>query len=253
MASSSAASSISTTGKVFFGSLCAGTFGLGCWQLQRLVEKVDKVQDRQSQLAMEPLSSLSYLVLQQQNNNQEDEKVDDKEQQPYRRRRLHGMFRHDREVLIGPRGAPPGVQIPRQGLSARQKGNGASSGMSPGPQGYHVLTPLELWTTTATAKTDGNNYEKEKRIVWINRGWVPRTMVPGNQRPMRGREGEGGRPRNESNDNDKKGDWDRPSGEVQLTTIISKTESKYCTTDINESQDSFFLSPFSPIFLFHFE
>ena len=108
---------ISTGGKVFFGSLCAGTFGLGCWQVQRLVEKVEKVEERNQELKMAPIT-----------------KDWETTEHPYRRRLLQGKLRHDKEVLLGPRGAPAGVTLPRQGLSARGGGGGQSSGMSPGNQ-----------------------------------------------------------------------------------------------------------------------
>eukprot|EP00526_Cylindrotheca_closterium_P014468 CAMPEP_0113647090 /NCGR_PEP_ID=MMETSP0017_2-20120614/24908_1 /TAXON_ID=2856 /ORGANISM="Cylindrotheca closterium" /LENGTH=276 /DNA_ID=CAMNT_0000559089 /DNA_START=38 /DNA_END=868 /DNA_ORIENTATION=+ /assembly_acc=CAM_ASM_000147 len=169
-----AASGISTGGKAFFGSLCASTFGLGCWQVQRLYEKVEKIDDRQNQLQMSPTNDW------------------ENEEHPYRRRLVSGSFRHDKEVLIGPRGAPPGVSLPRQGLSAKQAGSGQSSGMAPGPQGYFVLTPMEL---------------QGKKTAWINRGWVPKTMVPDARRgPATG------------------GTWSRPKGTISLTTVRSSPE-----------------------------
>ena len=172
-----AATGLSTGGKAFFGSLCASTFGLGCWQLQRLVEKIEKIEDRQNQLQMSATEDWRN------------------EEHPYRRRLVSGSFRHDKEVLIGPRGAPPGVSLPRQGLSAKQAGSGQSSGMAPGPQGFFVLTPMEL---------------KDKKTVWINRGWVPKTMVP---------DGKRGAPPT--------GTWSRPTGTTSLTTVRSSPESEF--------------------------
>ena len=181
---------ISTGGKVFFGSLCAGTFGLGCWQLQRLVEKIDKIEERSMELKMEPIATdLNFS------------------EQPYRQRLLQGTLRHDKEVLIGPRGAPVGVTLPRQGLSAKRGGSGQSSGMAPGPQGYHVLTPLEV-----------NKSDSPKRVVWINRGWVPKTMVPGNDK---GRKGPSSASQNGLSS------WSRPKGLVKLTTVLSSPESEF--------------------------
>jgi cytochrome oxidase assembly protein ShyY1 len=198
MASSTSAH-LSISGKVFFGSLCAGTFGLGVWQVERLMEKIRLVEERQSQLEMEPTTSLEFNHL------------------PYRRRLLQGTLRHDKEVLIGPRGAPPGVKLPLKGLSAMSgKTGNQSSGMSAGPQGYLVLTPFEL--------SEGFS---DRKMVWINRGWVPKIMVPGADQPYR-RHGpveaskvqlalaEGSYP-----------SWSRPNGTIEITVVQSQVESEW--------------------------
>jgi surfeit locus 1 family protein len=177
---------ISTGGKLFFGGLTAGTFGLGCWQLHRLQGKLAMIEDRQNQLAMEPSRELSASS--------------DSSDSPYRRRLLEGTFRHDKEVLVGPRGAPSGVSLPRTGLSANS--SNASVGMAPGPQGFHVLTPLEL----------SKEWQGTRKVVWVNRGWVPKTFIPGND----GRRKEGSEAPTE---------WDRPKGPVKVTTIRSSPES----------------------------
>jgi cytochrome oxidase assembly protein ShyY1 len=166
---------LSTGGKAFFGSLCASTFGLGCWQLQRLYEKLGKIEDRQQQLQMSPTKDWQS------------------QEHPYRCRLVNGCFLHDKEVLIGPRGAPNGVTLPRKGLSAKRGGGGQSSGSAPGPQGYFVLTPMEL---------------QDKSTVWINRGWVPKTMVPDGRR---------GPPVSS---------WSRPKEATSLTAIRSSPESE---------------------------
>jgi surfeit locus 1 family protein len=189
-----ASTGLSTGGKVFFGSLCAGTFGLGCWQIKRLGEKMDKVEGRSKELQMPPITT--------------DWKTSE---HPYRRRLLQGTFRHGKEVLVGPRGAPVGVTLPRQGLSAKGGGGGQSAGMAPGPQGYHVLTPLELIAP-----------DSPKSVVWINRGWVPKTMVPGNDKGQLG---------TTSTPQTGLSSWSRPKGSVNLTTIRSTPESEsftYC-------------------------
>ena len=82
---------------------------------------------------------------------------------PYRRRVVQGSFRHEKEILIGPRGAPAGVSLPRQGLSKNRSNQ--SGGLTPGPQGYFVLTPMDVSTS------------KGGNTVWVNRGWVPKTMI----------------------------------------------------------------------------
>jgi cytochrome oxidase assembly protein ShyY1 len=62
-----------------------------------------------------------------------------------RRVRVSGRYLHDREVLVGPRSAPPGLMgAPAQGLATN-------------PQGYFVITPLQ--------RDDGT-------LVFMNRGWV---------------------------------------------------------------------------------
>jgi cytochrome oxidase assembly protein ShyY1 len=176
-----ATTGISAGGKAFFGSLCAGTFGLGCWQVQRLYGKLDKVEERGRQLEMDPTTDWRMT------------------EAPYRRRLVEGTFRHDKEVLVGLRGAPAGVSLPRKGLSANKAGGGQSAGAAPGPQGFHVLTPLQL---------------KDDNLVWVNRGWVPKTMVPGADR---GRPSQPPPPEGFSN-------WSRPAGQVSCTTIRTAPE-----------------------------
>jgi surfeit locus 1 family protein len=168
---------LSNGGKAFFGGLCVGTFGLGCWQLQRLQEKLGLMEERERELTLEPTRDLTDHTT------------------PYRRRLLEGTFRHDKEVLIGPRGAPNGVRLPRQGLS---KNNQSAGGMTPGPQGYHVLTPLEL----------SSEWEGTRKIVWVNRGWVPKTMVPSKQQ---------GAPSTIQA-------WSKPTDKVAISTILSAPE-----------------------------
>jgi cytochrome oxidase assembly protein ShyY1 len=186
MASAATSVGLSTGGKLFFGGLTVGTGCLGAWQLKRLDEKQALVAERNRQLQSEPTRDLST-----------------DQNEAYRRRLVKGTFRHDKEVLVGPRGAPVGVSIPRQGLSSNSK-QVNSSGGAPGPQGYHVLTPLEL------SKYDTSS--GSRKIVWVNRGWVPKTMVP-----ARGR----------SVDASLAMDWNRPTGPVEITTILSAAESTY--------------------------
>ena len=175
---SSAGQGLSLGGKFFFGGLTAGTFGLGCWQIQRYFEKVQLIHERQIELAMEPTSDWRTAA-------------------PFRRRLLEGKLLHHKEVLIGPRGAP---SCPR--MNPQMGG-----GMGPSPQGYFVLTPMQL--------NDG--------LVWINRGWVPKAMVPGandrgGDRPSSSRKLESSSSVNL---------WDRPSGTVQVTAIRSKPEGEW--------------------------
>ena len=207
---------LSTSGMVFFGSLCVGTFGLGVWQLQRLLEKQELIEERTNQLQLDPTKShdLSWLQPKQM------EEGDKHQNSHYRRRSLRGMFRYEHEVLVGPRGAPPGVTIPREGLSKKSGGN-AGSGSAPGPQGYHVLTPLEL----------APNNSHNSKVVWVNRGWIPKKMIPTGNSAGRRRYQRGS---NQQEDEQHSATptqipitWDRPSGLVEITAVQTSPERAY--------------------------
>ena len=131
-------------------------------------------------------------------------------QNPHRRRVVQGIFRYDKEVLVGPRGSPPGIELPRHGLSKNKSGSTGSGGMAPGPQGYHVLTPLQV----SIKNPDGTH--SRDRLLWINRGWIPKTMVPD---PRRG-------DKDSSLEMSKQNmlDWNRPEGKVTVMAIRSELE-----------------------------
>jgi surfeit locus 1 family protein len=207
---------LSTSGKLFFGSLCVGTFGLGVWQLQRLLEKQKLVEERTSQLQMEPTRDLSSW----KSGNDSESTDNNSNRSNYRRRLVQGVFRYDYEVLVGPRGAPPGVQPERKGMSAKQKGSGASSGGAPGPQGYHVLTPLEV---RVPFSSDGPT--KNPTVVWVNRGWIPKTRLP-QKEGNRGRRGETPAPK-PVQEPDTPITWNRPTGPVEIIAVQTSVESKF--------------------------
>jgi cytochrome oxidase assembly protein ShyY1 len=141
---------LSMCSNAFFGSLCASTSGFGCWQLQRLYKKMEKVDDCNRQLGLDP--TLSW----------------DLSENPFQWRQIKGTFLHHKEVLMGLWGAPAGVSVPWQDMSKGRTGSG-QSGMPPRPQGYHFLMPLQV---------NDDNTNRNSRMVWINRGWAPKTMVP---------------------------------------------------------------------------
>lgn len=150
---------LSRAGQAVFGSLCLGTGGLGVWQTQRYFEKQDLVEQRNQQLAArpQPWNTATARELQQKKQNERS----------FQRFIIqNGRWNHDREVLVGPRGPPMGALPDRPGSSA--------AGLSSAPQGYYVLTPLEI--------EDNTNDRGIEPIVWVNRGWVPRTMVMGERR-----------------------------------------------------------------------
>ena len=49
-----ASGGIGKGGAAFFSSLCMSTFGLGCWQSVRYFEKIEQMEQREKELAMEP-------------------------------------------------------------------------------------------------------------------------------------------------------------------------------------------------------
>jgi surfeit locus 1 family protein len=140
-----ASAPLSNAGKVFFGSLCAGTFGLGCWQTQRFFEKIDLIEKRKRDLECEPEELLEQDTTTPASN--------------WRRKRVVGTFRHGQEILVGPRGAPLGALEQMEGCP-----RGGVQGMASGPQGYFVVTPMD--------RTDGG-----EGTVFVNRGWIPRHLV----------------------------------------------------------------------------
>jgi hypothetical protein len=101
-------------GKLFFGGLCVGTFGLGCWQTRRYFDKQRLVQQREDELKMDPLpleGTTTTTAAQLQ------------------RRIVQGHFQHEKQLLVGPRGPPPGA-ISESGPSSGR----SSGGMSSSPQ-----------------------------------------------------------------------------------------------------------------------
>lgn len=127
-------------GIIVFGSICAGTFGLGCWQVQRYNWKVDLLKIAKERYEMDA------QVLPERKLSQGDlyEYLQDISGQ---RVALTGSFDHSNEVRIGPRAAPPGLVTD------------AAQGMATNPQGYFIITPF---------------ITKGGALVFVNRGWVKR-------------------------------------------------------------------------------
>lgn len=205
---------LSTGGKVFFGSLCAGTFGLGCWQSSRLLEKQELVKSRQTDLAMEPATALTESAF-----------TSDDAQKSFRRVLLTGTFQHDKQVLVGPRGPPQGALPDGPGTSA--------AGMSQAPQGYFIITPMQL--------DDGNP-------VLVNRGWIPRKMAPPSehevqmqarrqQHEVMKQEQQGVDVRQQQQQHQQRQQqqqvlqWDQPRGSVHVTVVAAKGERTYTIVD----------------------
>lgn len=109
------------------------SFGLGTWQVKRLRWKQDIIAKAENKLTLPPLPLPPVL-----NANIVDEEFD------YRRVTVTGTYRHDQEMLVGPR-------------------------VNEGTDGYIVVTPLE--------RKDGSK-------VLINRGWIKREFRDQAKRPM---------------------------------------------------------------------
>jgi len=132
---------LSNGGIAFFSSLCISTFGLGFWQTQRYFEKKEMVLRRKEELAMSPIMNLERnptcstkeiigSKLGDTNiTSLDNPSVSNKRDYGYTRICIEGLFRHQDEILVGPRGPPPGA------ISASGPNSGRSSGgMSSSPQ-----------------------------------------------------------------------------------------------------------------------
>jgi surfeit locus 1 family protein len=139
---SSSASAESTTlrrlGAALFSGLCGTTACLCGWQVKRYGDKVQMVEDRKTALQAAPRPLREVYPELSAGISAGDE---------YTRVSVEGTFDHARQVLLGPRSAPPGSD----------KGNSPAG--APAQSGWDVVTPL--------ACADGSR-------VLVNRGWVPR-------------------------------------------------------------------------------
>ena len=182
------------------------------------------VKKREDDLEVEPLSSFNDWQLLQKNSTTTDAKS-----KSYRRVNLQGKYQHDKQILIGPRGPPPGALAESGPNSGRSGG-----GMSSSTQGYWVITPLVIieddendsksfkdttktkreWLSRLVKRTTNKSIKRkeyttkqssqEETIVWVNRGWIPRHYI------------------NKSNQIITS--WDEPSDIVQLVAMESNTE-----------------------------
>ena len=155
-------------GVLVFGGVCLGAFGLGCWQVQRYNWKVDLIAELKQKFAESNQQATVPLLLDRQQVSSSAAKGGGGV--AGRRYIVRGEFLHDREVLLGPRGAPLRVGPQRQGMSSS-------------PQGYYVITPMRIITQPSTgvknkARQSSSNGDSDSSsdIVFVNRGWVPRDM-----------------------------------------------------------------------------
>ncbi|KAL7512912.1 hypothetical protein ACHAXN_010146 [Cyclotella atomus] len=216
-------------GSIFFTSLCAITFGLGVWQTQRYFEKVELVKKREEDLKLDALSYTEWMASKGDKLDSSSDGRDDK-QRSYRLVSLKGSFQHSNQVLIGPRGPPPGALAE----SGPNSGRGGGGGMSSSMQGYWVLTPFIIagdndtdaqsvgdqstgkrgWFGLLKGKQQKSDTEakldnqtliaKEQTIVWVNRGWIPRHYISKDLKILQ--------------------PWSQPQGTVEIMTMESETE-----------------------------
>ena len=165
-------------GKVFFSSLCLLTFGLGSWQTRRYFEKVEMAEKREHDLSLDPLPNFEEWRTTKEMTGRDDGKSTSDTAPPksYRRVRLRGEFQHGDEILIGPRGPPPGALAE----SGPNSGRGGGGGMSSSAQGYLVVTPFAIMPrdavprgTTSASGPRGDEVAGSKRK---ERGWLGRLL-----------------------------------------------------------------------------
>lgn len=132
---------LNLSGKVFFGGLCAGTFYLGTWQTQRYFEKISLMEKRLLELKEDPV----WL---------KDDTDTEAPLQGFRRRLIEGSYRHEDEMLVGPRGPPVGALTASGPASGRSEG-----GMSSGPQ---VRTHIRFRCCTAVALSIYSSIDEQK-------------------------------------------------------------------------------------------
>jgi cytochrome oxidase assembly protein ShyY1 len=136
---------LGNAGIAFFGSLCAGTFGLGVWQTKRYSEKVEQLAKRDREMTLPPSQDVRSTV---------------------GRIQVRGTFDHGKEFLVGPRGSP------------LHQSNGSLGVPQPG---YFVWTPFTPQQQASLSDSSSSTSES----VLVNRGWVSREKVHGNSRSRR--------------------------------------------------------------------
>ena len=239
-----ATSTISKSGAIFFSSLCASTFGLGCWQAKRYFEKVELVEERTQQLAQDPFTliqnakctleerkamlhhlakeSLSSTTTIKENQKEEEEEEEEEGLDfGYRPLMVQGVFRHEDAVLVGPRGPPLGA------ISSSGPNSGRSSGgMSSSPQGYFVITPL-----------DRND---DRGTILVNRGWIPMHLVKKQKNDSNDNTNHininNGNNNNSNNNHEIPTPWLEPKGIVTVIGVQSKTEQPKFMSPIHDDK-----------------
>ena len=221
---------LSTLGTLFFGGLCASTLGLGVWQSRRYFEKVDQMAVREEEPAADPVPLSRFTANGAGETHPESQQTSaQKQSRSFRRLATAGIYDHTREVLVGPRGPPPGALA----SSGPTSGRGAGAGMSSSPQGYYVVTPLRIqvggsdsgengaggrwgWWKKKSGDSGNGSGSAEAATVLVNRGWVPMSFVKHAQ-------GQRQKQKDASNDTNSN-TWSRPTGTVTVVGVETPTE-----------------------------
>ncbi|CAK3785409.1 related to SURF1 [Lecanosticta acicola] len=124
-------------GLLILATIPVTAFILGCWQVQRLGWKTDLIAKFEDRLIRDPLPLPPQI---------DPDAIKDFD---YRRVYAKGRYRHDQEMLIGPR-------------------------VLDGEDGYLVITPLD--------RTDTFGSKKNSTIL-VCRGWIPRDKASKSSRP----------------------------------------------------------------------
>ena len=127
-------------GLIILGVIPITAFFLGCWQVQRLGWKSDLIAKYEDRLVRDPLP-LPPVV--------DPEAVVDFD---HRRVTAQGRWRHEQEMLIGPR-------------------------LHDGNDGYLVITPLERMGEFPNVKSNINT------TILVCRGWIPKSKADPATRP----------------------------------------------------------------------
>ena len=161
---------------------------LGVWQSSRYFEKVDMTAARERELRADPVAMTRFTATssaaaaastsKDTANKGEGNGGADEPSASFRRLTVRGSYDHSREILVGPRGPPPGA------LASTGPGSGRSSGgMSSSPQGYFVVTPLRV---VGVGGGNGNGVGEGRTTILVNRGWVPMAYVKQQQQSSNG-------------------------------------------------------------------
>ena len=195
---------------------------------------------------MNPLTWDEWSAFQSQGGNSRNSSIDGTANlRTYRRVILQGEFQHDKQILVGPRGPPPGALA----KSGPNSGRGGGGGMSSSRQGYWVVTPFLVCKNNASQSLSESKEMKDD-VGKDVRGWFGRFMLRGNGQTEKKTAGSSKEfpekkipaeecPKEETivwinrgwiprhfvdNQSKVQHEWEQPRGIVKLTAMESETE-----------------------------